>query len=115
MAQTPFRQRYVIPWSIQGVGFTAAVNQGYFTSASINVALPATASVGDVISISNTSGNFTITQTAGKTIHFGTTNTTTGVGGSVASTQAYSAITLVCSVANTDFVVINSVGNFTIV
>lgn len=82
----------------------------------VTLTLPATAAFGDVIQVvGKGAGGWSVAQNAGQTIHFGTFNTTTGVGGSLASTQTYDSIEMVCIIANTDFVVYTSVGNLTVV
>lgn len=60
-------------------------------------------------------GGWKIAQATGQTIHFGNLNTTAGTGGSLASTNQYDSIELICTAANTDFVVVNAQGNITIV
>lgn len=78
--------------------------------------LPAACDFGDVIRVSGKGGGgWRISQNAGQTIHFIDTDTTTGVGGYLASTQQYDVIELLCVTANTDFVVQDVVGNITIV
>lgn len=109
----------LFPWSVITSSPQAlSTNAGYFANAGggISFSLPATAEVGDIIFISLiNAGGWTVTQGAGQTIHFGNQDTTTGAGGSLASTAIGDSLTLVCSVQNTDFVVINSVGNITVV
>lgn len=95
------------------------VNTGYIMNDGatlITATLPATAVVGSTIRIAgNASGLWTIAQNAGQTIHFGSVNTTTGVTGSLSSSSTYDTIELLCTVANTDFVVLSSVGNLSYV
>lgn len=94
------------------------VNKGYILNNAglVTVALPATAALGSVIKITGKgAGGWTLTQNAGQTIYFASANTTTGAGGSLASTGARDSIELVCVTANNDFNVISSTGNITIV
>ena len=78
--------------------------------------LPATAAVGQRVAVQGSSATlWQIAQNSGQTIHFGVVNTTTGVGGSLAATDRYDAIFLMCNVANTDFVVQGVMGNITYV
>jgi len=78
--------------------------------------LPATAIFGAVIQVAGKgAGGWKIAQNAGQTIHFGVTDTITGVGGSLASTVRYDCLELLCITANTDFVVTSVVGNLTVV
>lgn len=78
--------------------------------------LPSTAAIGTEFKIQGkNSGLFRIAQNAGQTIHFGATDTTTGTGGYVESLNTYDGIGLVCIIADTDWAVTSSIGNFTIV
>jgi len=94
-----------------------AVNTEYTTnygSGSCTYTLPSAAAVGDVIEVwGNSSNGWSIAQNAGQTIHILGSSTTTGVGGSLASTTQYDCIRLKCTVADTDFVGIPT-GNITI-
>ncbi len=82
------------------------VNNGYFADrgAGVTFTLPVTAAVGATFIVNNiNAGGFTIAQNAGQTIFIGNQNTTTGVGGSISSTDLGDSLILVCSSANTDF------------
>lgn len=97
----------------------AAVNTGYINnpaSGSVVYTLPATAAVGDVIEIIGNSGSgFSIAQNSGQTIRFGSSVTTSGTGGSLASGNQYDSLRLVCTAANTAFRVVDAVtSQFTI-
>ena len=82
----------------------------------VTLTLPAAAAVGDMIIVTGKgAGGWQIAQNAGQTMHFNATDTTTGVGGSLASTNRYNSVTFVCSTANTDFVIEDSSGVITIV
>lgn len=105
---------------VEATGATQAmaVNTIYTTNnaAQIDYTLPATAAVGDIIKVVGNSANgWTISQNAGQTIHFLSSDTTTGVGGSLTSTTRYDCVEVTCITANTDFCVSDSVGNITIV
>lgn len=108
-----------ITWnSITGTTQTASSNNGYVLNNAglVTLTLPSTAAVGDVIEVvGKGTGLWKIAQVAGQTIHFGNTDTTTGVAGSLAATLRYDSLRLVCITANTDFVVVSSVGSITIV
>ena len=81
----------------------------------ITATLPVTAAVGSVISIvGEGAGKWTIAQNAGQNIRFGDQTTTTGVGGSLAAILQHDCVDLVCTVADTSFVVRSSVGNLTV-
>lgn len=98
---------------------TMAVNTGYTSDAGaslITFTLPATSAIGDSVEINGKgSGLYTIAQAAGQQIHFGNIASTLGAGGTVTSTLQFDCIKLRCITANTIWVVVNSVGNFTIV
>ena len=97
---------------------TASVNNGYITNNAslVTITLPSTASVGDVVRVGGKgAGGWKIAQNASQTIHFGNTDTTTGTGGYLASSNQYDAIELLCITANSDWLVLSSVGNITVV
>jgi hypothetical protein len=100
-------------------GGTASVNTGYFTSngaSLVTITLPSTANVGDTIRVSGlATGGWEIAQNAGQSINIGSSSTTTGVSGSLASTAQYDAVELVCCVANNTFNVVSAIGNITII
>lgn len=96
---------------------TASVNNGYICNKAglLLLALPATAAVGSVIEVSgmNTDLGWKITQASGQTIHFGTSDTTTGATGYLASIKKYDSVRLVCNIANTDWIVLSAQGQIT--
>jgi len=95
-----------------------AVQNGYVANAGVqvNLTLPAVAVLGEVVKIDGKgAGLFQIQQAAGQTIHFLGSDTTTGAGGTLTATDQYGCLTLRCTVANLDFVVESSQGNFTVV
>lgn len=97
---------------------TAAVGNGYITNNAslVTVTLPSTAAVGSSVRVAGKgAGGWKIAQNASGIIHFQGTNTTTGTGGSLASTVTYDAAELICIVANNEWVVVSSMGNITIV
>lgn len=108
-----------LSWSVISSATQAiSVQNGYFANrgAGVTFTLPATAAVGDAFALSAiNAGGWSLAQNASQTIHYGNQDTTTGVGGSLSTTAIGDTITVVCSVANTDFVVINSIGNITFV
>lgn len=68
--------------------------------------LPTTAAVGTEINIVGLgSGGWSVGQNASQVIHVGTSNTTTGTGGSIASSARYDCVKLVCVVADTEWTV----------
>lgn len=96
-----------------------AVNQGYMTNngaSLVTYTLPVTAAIGTIISVAGySSGGWTIAQNSSQEIFFGNVHTTIGTGGSLSSSNQYDQVTLLCTVANTDWVVTNSIGNLTYV
>ncbi len=95
----------VFNWNtVTGTSLTMAVNNGYFPNnvGLVTLTLPATSAVGDEIAISGQgSGGWTIAQAAGQQVQIGSVASTLGAGGSVASTNRYDSLRLVCMVANT--------------
>lgn len=106
-------------WQEVAINTNMAVNNGYVTNAagSINLALPTTAVLGDRVRIVRKgAGAFVVVQGIGQTLHFGSSSTSTGAGGSTTSLNRWDALEIVCVTTNTDFVVISSQGaGFTIV
>ena len=110
----------VTTWVDQVTGTRALlVNTGYITdngASLVTYTLPTTAIVGSVIEIAgSSSGGWLVAQNAAQLIHFGSATTTTGAGGSLASTNAFDSIRILCVVANTTWVVLSAVGNLTVV
>ena len=64
--------------------------------------------------IGKDSGLFQISQTSGQSINFGDVTTTTGMSGSIVSTNSNDCIRFVCTVANTTLTVISSIGDLTV-
>jgi hypothetical protein len=98
---------------------TMSVSTGYTSddgASLVTFTLPTTSAIGDFVEINGKgSGLYTIAQAAGQQIHFGNLASTLGAGGSVAATLQYDCIRLRCITANTIWVVVSSVGNFTVV
>lgn len=108
-----------ISWSeVTGTTQAMAVDTGYIANNAglVTLTLPDTAAVGDIVAIAGSgAGMWKLAQNAGETVHFISSDTTTGVGGSLAATVRYDSVELVCITANTDWVVRSVVGNLTIV
>lgn len=82
----------------------------------VTLTMPASANIGDVISIVGSGATgWIINQNSGQTIHTDLQSSTTGTGGSVASTGRYNCIDLACGTANTDFTVTKIQGNLTVI
>lgn len=99
-------------------GATIAVQNSYTVTQAgqTSFALPATAAVGDMFLIAGSSGNtggLKITQASGQTIRQNTNASTTGATGNVATAAANTSFWVMCVVANTDFIILASVGTVT--
>jgi hypothetical protein len=83
----------------------------------VTLTLPATAAFGTAISIiGKGAGGWLIAQRAGQNIQMGNVSSTVGVGGSVASTNAFDSLNLICTTANTTWTLTGGPqGNLTIV
>lgn len=103
-------------WSTITANQSAVAGEGYFvTSNAVQVALPATSAVGDSFQVSLDGGtSWTITQGAGQQIFIGNTSTTAGAGGSIASTDQGDVVELVCRVADTEWRVVDMIGNISV-
>jgi len=99
---------------------TAAINNGYICNKAglLTLTLPTTSAAGSLIEVTgmNTALGWKIAQNASQIIHFGSVNTTSGTGGSLASTLTYDGVRIVCSVANLEWIVLpGTQGNITVV
>lgn len=106
-----------LTWSVINANTAALSNNGYFVNntGNIDISLPATSSIGDVIEISEIStGTWTLTQAASQQIRLGAYQTTLGTSGSLISTQPGDSIKLTCYAANSLWVSTSSTGNITI-
>lgn len=73
--------------------------------------LPTSFNVGDRITIVGFgSGGWQVTQNAGQTIHSPSGSTTTGIAGTLSSTNRYNAVVLMGTIKNTDLVVLSQTG-----
>lgn len=108
-----------VTWTdVIGTSQAMSANAGYTANNAglVTLSLPGTCSYGNTIDICGKgTGGWSIAQNAGQTIHFNSTSTTTGAGGSLASTVQYNTVKLLCTVQDTDFTVIASEGNLTVV
>jgi hypothetical protein len=107
-----------ITWSeVTGTSQAGAVNSGYIANnaALVTVTLPTTAAVGDVVRVAGKgAGLWKVGQNASEMIHFGNLTSTTGTGGSLTATHRRDCVELICVVADTEWVVLSSVGNITV-
>jgi hypothetical protein len=101
------------------VDATFAVNTGTIANKAglLTMTLPAASAVGDIIALTgiNTALGWKVAQAAGQQIFLGTTGTTVGAGGSLASVNIRDSIYMVCVVANLTWNCLNSFGNITVV
>lgn len=109
-----------LTWTVvTGAAQAMSISNGYIANnaGTVVFTLPVTAAVGSVVAVTGINNNtgWQIAQNAGQTIHFGTVDSTTGVAGSLASTKTRDTVFLVCVVANTDWNVVDSIGNITVV
>lgn len=108
-----------ITWNeVTGTSQAMIINNGYICNnvALVTCTLPVTVALGSMFEICGKgTGGWKLAQNASQIIHFGNLNTTTGTGGYLASTLTYDAIRLVCITANTDFEILSSIGNITVV
>lgn len=106
-------------WTVETANANMATNNGYISNSAgtINLTLPTTANIGDIIRVTNEAGNFSIRQNAGQSINFGNVTTTVGTTGHLDSTALGDSVELVCIVAgaNTTWQVQSVIGNLTIV
>lgn len=103
---------------VSGTTQAVAVNTGYTSNnaGAVTFTLPASAAVGDTTVISGLgAGGWILAQNASQLIHIGSSVTTTGTGGSLASTNAFDSVTITCVVANTTWITRSSMGNLTVV
>jgi len=107
------------PWNeVTAATQALAANEGYVMNyaTAITATLPATAAFGTVIKIAGKGAGLTVVaQNALQQIHFGPSSTTIGVGGTMTATNLHDCAQLLCIVANTEWEVISSEGNWTIV
>jgi hypothetical protein len=88
-------------------------DNGYITTAATltTLTLPSTIAFGKTIEIGGySSGLWQLNQNSGQQIRFGITGTTT-TSGILSATSQGDSIRLVCTVADTNFMVVSSIGN----
>lgn len=97
--------------SVVTASLTAAVDTEYIAnsgSAYVVFTLPATAAAGKVIGIRGWgAGSWKVTANTGQTIQFG--SQVTASGGTITAASQYDCIYLVCTVSNTNWLVVNAV------
>lgn len=106
-------------WSVV-TATTASITNGQGllcnNATGVTVTLPATAAVGDtftVVAMGGSGTSFSLAVNTGQSIRFGNTFTTTSTG-ELRSTSLGDVCEVVCSVANTAFIVTRVIGNLTV-
>lgn len=107
-----------IPYvDVTGTTQQIAVNTKYKANnvALITLTLPTSAALGEQVFVRGYgTGGWKVAQNASQVIH-GSSDTTTGTGGSLASQTRYDCVTLECVVANNEWLIINQRGTLTVV
>lgn len=99
---------------VAGVAQNIAVQTGYIPTnvAMTTFTLPATAAIGDGFQIAGEgTGLWRIATQAGQTIYCGVVTTTTGVGGYLTSTHRRDCVEVVCTNTDTEWTVVDFLGN----
>ncbi len=109
-----------IGWTeVTGTTQAMAADNGYVANNAglVTLTLPLTAAFGTVISvIGKGAGGFLVAQNAGQNIQVGSVSSTVGVGGSVASTNAFDSFDMICTTADITWTMEGGAqGNLTIV
>lgn len=92
--------------NVTGTTQAMAVNNGYIANNAslVTFTLPSTATIGQIVQVVGAgAGGWTIAQNSGQVMHFGNINSTSGVGGSLSSSNQYDGIQLICTATNTDW------------
>jgi hypothetical protein len=104
---------------VTGTTQAMAADNGYVVNngSLVTLTLPTTAAFGTAINIvGKGAGGWLIAQNASQIIQLGSSATTTGVGGSIASSNQYDSIELICTTANLVWTCMGGAqGNITIV
>lgn len=105
-------------WNRITASQTLVINNGYFCvgGGDLVLLLPAVSTLGDTIEVYlDGSTSFQITQNAGQSIKLGNQVTTSGVGGSITTTQQGDSLRLVCDTINLRWTITSMMGNTTFV
>ncbi len=105
-----------LTWTEIGASLTATTNTGYIgTTSSLTVGLPVVSAVGDQLGLLLFGGtDITLSQAAGQRVSFGSLSTTAGTGGTIVTTDTADSVTILCTIANTEWAAISSQGNWTV-
>lgn len=105
-------------WNVATTNTALVKENGYVANSvsEITFTLPASAAVGDSFRISGFgTGGWKIVQNSGQRINFGSSLTTTGITGSVASTNQYDAVEIICVNNSNAFSIVSAIGNLTMI
>ena len=108
-------------WSVITADQVAVAGHGYICNKAglLTLTLPASGAIGDIIEVTgiNTALGWSITQNANQQIFYGTSNTSSGIGGSLSSTKIRDSVKILCVVAGASTIwnVLTSQGNLTVV
>lgn len=103
---------------VTGTTQAMLVNVGYLSDNAglVTMTLPSTAAQFSIIRVAGKgAGGWKIAQNASQTIQIGNQITTAGTGGSLASTNAFDALEIMCTTTNNGWVVLSGWGNITVV
>lgn len=107
-----------VTWEAVIIDTNMAAKKAYITNSAglLSMTLPTSILVGEKVRIAGQgAGGWEIVQNASQLIQFGTSTTTTGGAGSLASTDANDCIDMVCITEDIEFEVISSIGSITVV
>ncbi len=96
-----------------GTSYTASANEGIITNNTslVTITLPTTFAVGDTVQIvGRGTGLWRIAQNSGQQIHMSDLSTTSGVSGYIDALHRRDSITLIGTVANTEFTAVHVAG-----
>jgi len=108
----------LLAWTAISSAQTGVAQNGYYvTTGTQALTLPTTAAAGTYLALFSAKGStgWTIVQNTGQSIQLGSISTTVGSGGSLASTAVGDGIMILCTTANTTWLVVSAVGNITYV
>lgn len=105
-------------WANAPVNAPILAGQGYIPTGAgvIVLTLPVNAPAGSNFRIAGFGpGGWSVAQNVGQIIHFGNLSTTPGAGGSLSSTNRGDSLEAICVVTDSEWVIVSSIGNITVV
>jgi len=118
MANSAFIQQFVLPLTIITANTSGSVNNAYDTNSAgtVELMLPASAAVGDIIRVGTIQGNFKVTMDVGQSVLLaGGISTASDGTGTITSSAVGDYIEMECVVTNATWKEISSGGILTIV